>query len=150
MSSLAYSIQALDNYKAFIVAQNEPLKRELETVGFSIQAETEGNLQCDVEDLQLKWQTSIRLRLLGHYLQYLKLAIQDGDVEWNMITIDSINRIIDSTLLGTSSERLQGKARIHYRFQTFTSILIASSTPSTSIPQLILWVLLLFYCLQST
>ena len=61
--------------------------------------------------IQVKWQTTIRLRLLDHYLNNLKAAIQEGDISPNAITIDSINRIIDSFLLGTSSERLQGKNR---------------------------------------
>ena len=105
--------QALDNYEAFIKAQNVPFEKELKTIGHSDQTVTDGDLPDDVEGLQLKWQTSIRLRLLRHYLQNLKLAIQDGDIDRKNITADSINRIIDSTLLGTSSERLQGRAQIY-------------------------------------
>ena len=77
------------------------------------QAPSDGDLKDDAEDSQLKWQTSIRLRLLCHYLQNLKVAIQDGDIDRKMITADTINRIIDSTLLGTSSERLQGRAQMY-------------------------------------
>lgn len=61
------------------------------------------------EEIQLKWQTSIRLRLLDHYLHSLKAAIQEGDVSPKMITVDAMDRIIDSILRGTSSERLQGE-----------------------------------------
>lgn len=50
----------------------------------------------------------MRLRLLGHYLHYLKLALQEGEIKPCMFTPARIDRVIDSTLLGTSSERLQG------------------------------------------
>jgi hypothetical protein len=63
-------------------------------------------------DFLLKWETSMRLRLLVHYLHHLKLALQEGEIKPSMITPSTIDRIIDSTLLGTSSERLQGTPKL--------------------------------------
>lgn len=54
----------------------------------------------------------MRLRLLGHYLHHLKIALQEGEIKPLMLTPSTIDRVIDSFLLGTSSERLQGTENI--------------------------------------
>ena len=100
----------MDNYKAFVVAQELPIRAEIEaSTKIVVPAESDGVVETNDDDIQLKWQTSMRLRLLNHYIHYLKVAVQEGDIAVNMVNPDSMNRIIDSFLLGTSSERLQGK-----------------------------------------
>ena len=97
-------LQALENYRSFINAQNETYKLELCDV---VPASSSEN-SISTKEFQIKWETSIRLRLLGHYLHYLKLALKEGEIKPCMFTPARIDRVIDSTLLGTSSERLQG------------------------------------------
>jgi hypothetical protein len=100
-------LQALDNYMTFINAQKEPYELNLHDV------QTDDSIPSEVSeaDNRMKWQTGMRLRLLGHYIKFLKLAVQEGEIKPTAISPSSIDRTIDSFLLGTSSERIQGKRR---------------------------------------
>ena len=60
------------------------------------------------DNQEIEWQTSMRLRLLSHYMQYLTLAVNEGDIIFSNFDHSSMNRIVDSILLGTPSERLEG------------------------------------------
>lgn len=61
------------------------------------------------DNQEIEWQTSMRLRLLSHYIQYLTLAVNEGDIVFSKFDPSSMNRIVDSILLGTPSERLEGE-----------------------------------------
>lgn len=98
-------LQALDNYMTFINAQKEPYELNLNV----LQTADSVHSESSEADNRMKWQTGMRLRLLGHYIKYLKLAVQEGEIKPNAISPSSMDRMIDSFLLGTSSERIQGK-----------------------------------------
>ena len=86
---------------AFIRAQEEPYKSQI----------TKTPLQ-EPESLG-KYGTSIRLRLLLHYMHHVKLALQEGNMEPSVMKKDAFDRMIDAILLGSSSERIQGTYLTH-------------------------------------
>ena len=92
------SVQALDSYVAYIKAQEgfvEPKPTDAASSGSS-------PAQASAS------QTSIRLRLLVHYMQQLKIAIREGSIEATAVSRSAFERVVDATLLGSSSERVQG------------------------------------------
>jgi hypothetical protein len=91
-------VQALDSYVAYIKAQEgfvEPKPTDAASSGSS-------PAQASAS------QTSIRLRLLVHYMQQLKIAIREGSIEATAVSRSAFERVVDATLLGSSSERVQG------------------------------------------
>lgn len=60
------------------------------------------------DNQEIEWQTSMRLRLLSHYMQYLTLAVNEGDIVFTDFNSSSMTRIVDSILRGTPSERIEG------------------------------------------
>ena len=57
--------------------------------------------------------TSVRLRLLLHYMHHMKLALQEGNMEPSVMKKYVFDRMIDAILLGSSSERIQGTTNLH-------------------------------------
>lgn len=101
----------MNDYEIFVAAQKETFSQEaLKTITTNISGTEENDL---VEKSQINYEVNLRTQLLKRYFHHLKLAVIEGDISPSRITHDSINRLIDSTLLGTSSERLQGKFEIH-------------------------------------
>lgn len=54
-------------------------------------------------------ETTIRLYLTRNYFERLKTCINDKDIAIEQLNSDNIRRLIDVMLLGTSSERVEGK-----------------------------------------
>jgi hypothetical protein len=50
----------------------------------------------------------IKIIFLRSYIFQLKKAIEDGDVAAESLTISSLARLIDSSIFGSSSERIAG------------------------------------------
>lgn len=97
----------MNNYEVFIAAQKEIFAKDSLKKISTDTSEIDGiNL---AEKSQINYEVSLRTQLLKRYFHHLKLAIIEGDINPSEITPDSIKRLIDSTLLGTSSERLQGE-----------------------------------------
>ena len=81
---------------AFIRTQEEPYKSQITKVPIQ-----ESESLC-------KYGTSVRLRLLLHYMHHMKLALQEGNMEPSAMKKDTFDRLIDAILLGSASERIQG------------------------------------------
>jgi hypothetical protein len=101
----------LNDYETFIAAQNETFSQEALKIITTDISDIEGNDLA--EKSIINYEVSLRTQLLKRYFHHLKLAVIEGDISPSNITQDSVNRLIDSTLLGTSSERLQGKDILH-------------------------------------
>ena len=93
--------KSLDNYLAFIRAQDEPFKAEIALV---IRSGSEAKNDCDVVQKQ---QTSLRLRMLLHYIHHIKQSVLEGDLPASAVRKDVFERVVDAVLLGSSSERVQ-------------------------------------------
>ena len=53
-------------------------------------------------------QTGIRLFLLQNYLKSLRTKLYEGDIKTEKLDVDKMLRLVDSFMIGSSSERISG------------------------------------------
>lgn len=123
------SLQAFKICKSYVDAENAPFSLSLKCE----KSNPPDGIEVSVDNQEIEWQTSMRLRLLSHYIQYLTLAVNEGDIVFSNFDTSSMNRIVDSILLGTPSERIEGKPLQSRRKPSLDNYISLSAINQTSI-----------------
>ena len=119
------SSQAFKSCRSLVDAENAPFSLTLKCQKPN---QSEG-IEPVADNQEIEWQTSLRLRLLSHYMQYLTLAVNEGDIVFTNFSPSSMTRIVDSILLGTPSERIEGNVlRTYQMLNLFHDCLQKEST----------------------
>jgi hypothetical protein len=98
------------------------LEEKLQTLTESVKA-LEYQDSAEKKD-ELATKLWLRLNLLKEYLKKLEATVASGEIERSKLTTDKMESLVEKTLVGTGTERLDGECNMHCYTDGITDLFV--------------------------